>query len=120
VFARDLHVVLALVSVVAMAGVAVEGAGRAFLRRPPGRFAAATRGAAVVVVGMTMAGGVAMLVRGDRPGELLHFVYSVLALALVPFADSLAAHASPRRRGLARLLGALVALGVIARLFATG
>jgi len=41
-------------------------------------------------------------------------------LGLVPLADSLTAQASPRRRALARFLGALVAAGVIARLFATG
>jgi hypothetical protein len=47
-------------------------------------------------------------------------VYALLALGLVPLADSLAAQASPRRRALARLGGALVAAGVIARLFAAG
>jgi hypothetical protein len=41
-------------------------------------------------------------------------------LGLVPLADALTARAKPRRRALARLLGALVAVVVIVRLFATG
>jgi hypothetical protein len=47
-------------------------------------------------------------------------VYALLAVGLAPLADSLTARASPLRRALARLGGALVAAGVIARLFATG
>jgi hypothetical protein len=43
-----------------------------------------------------------------------------VAFGLVPLADSLTIQASPRRRALARLLGALVAAVVIVRLFATG
>jgi hypothetical protein len=41
-------------------------------------------------------------------------------LGLVPLADSLATKAGLRRRALARLLGALVAVGVMVRLFTTG
>ncbi len=76
--------------------------------------------AAVILLGMTAAGGLALLVGGQRPKEFLHLVYALLALGLVPLGDALAAQASPRRRALARLLGGLVAAGVIARLFATG
>jgi hypothetical protein len=69
---------------------------------------------------MSIAGGLALLLGGRRPKEWLHLVYALLALALIPLADSLTVQASPRRRALARLLGALVAVGVIVRLFATG
>ncbi len=77
-------------------------------------------GAVAILLGMTAAGGLALLAGGQRPREFLHLVYALLALGLVPLADSLVAQAGPRRRALARLLGGLVAAGVIARLFATG
>jgi len=119
-FAHDLHVSLAIATIVAVAAAAIEASARAFTGRAPGRFSAATSGIVVVVVGMTAAGGVAMLARGERPRELLHFIYAALALALVPIGDSLTARANSRRRAIARLVAALATLGVIARLFATG
>lgn len=119
-FAHDLHVTLALASAAAMLLVAGEGAVRLVRGRPPGRAAAVGWSALVILLGMTAAGGLALLAAGHRPREFLHLLYAVLVLALVPLADALAAQTAPRRRALARLLGALVAVGVIARLFATG
>jgi hypothetical protein len=43
-----------------------------------------------------------------------------VALGALPVAESIARQASPRRRAIASLVGALVALVVIARLFQTG
>jgi hypothetical protein len=120
VFARDLHLLLALASLAAMVGVAAEGAVRLVRARPPGRAAAAGSGVVAILLGMAAAGGLALLAGGHRPRELLHLVYALLAFGLVPLADALAAKARPRRRALARLGGALVAAGVIVRLFATG
>jgi hypothetical protein len=119
-FAHDLHVMLALASVAAMLGVAGEGAVRLVRARPPAKAASAGWSAVAILLGMAAAGGLALLARGERPRELLHLVYALVAFGLVPLADSLAVHASPRRRALARLGGALLAAGVIARLFATG
>jgi hypothetical protein len=120
VFTHDLHVTLALASLAVIFVVAGEGAVRLVSARPPAKAASVGLGAAVILLGMTAAGGLALLVGGHRPKEFLHLVYALLAFGLVPLADSLAAQASPRRRALARLGGALVAAGVIARLFATG
>jgi hypothetical protein len=117
-FAHDLHVALAVATLVAMVVVAVEAALRAISGRAPGRFSGAISTIAVVAVAMTAAGGLAILTRGERPKEFLHFVYATVAF--VPMGDSLTAAACPRRRALARLLAALIALGVIARLFGTG
>lgn len=119
-FAHDLHVLLALASLVAVGLVAIEGAVRLVRARPPARAASLGLSAVAILLGMTAAGGLALLVGGQRPKEFLHLVYALLALGLVPLADALAAQASPRRRAAARLLGALIAAGVIARLFATG
>jgi hypothetical protein len=119
-FAHDVHVALAWATAVAMAGVTVEAGLRTLRRRRPGRMAEVGSAVTLVVIAMTSAAGLAMLVRGDRPSQWLHVVYAILAFSLVPVADSLAAQRRPRARSLARLGGALVALGVIVRLFATG
>jgi len=74
----------------------------------------------LVLIGMTAAAGLAMLVRSERPRESLHFVYAIVAFGLVPVADSFATSASPRRKALVRLVGGVIAIGVLARLFATG
>jgi hypothetical protein len=116
----ELHLVLATVSLIAMASVAAEGAWRALRNRPPGRIASAAPSILLLLLAVTMAGGLGILLGGGRPRELLHFVYAGLALASVPIADSVARHSTPRRRALTRLVGALLGAAVIARLFATG
>jgi hypothetical protein len=120
VFADDVHVTLAALSAAAVVVAVIEAAVRAFRGTPPGRLAESALSIVVVVLGMTAAAGLAMLVRGERPSESLHLLYSLLAFALIPVGDSLTASGQPRRRGLARLLAAVVTLGVLARLFATG
>jgi hypothetical protein len=119
-FAQDLHVTLALASIAAMLVVASEGAVRLVRARPPAKAASVGLAVVAVLLGMAAAGGLALLAGGHRPREFLHFVYALLALGLVPLADSLATKAGLRRRALARLLGALVAVGVMVRLFTTG
>lgn len=119
-FTHDLHVTLAIASLAAILVVAGEGAVRLVSARPPAKAASVGLGAVAILLGMTAAGGLALLAGGHRPKEFLHLVYALVALGLVPLADSLVTEAGPRRRALARLLGALVAVGVIARLFATG
>jgi hypothetical protein len=119
-FAHDLHVSLAVATVVVVAVAAVEAAARIVTGRPPGRIAAAISAITLVVVGMAAAGGLALLARGERPREFLHFIYAAFVFVLLPLGDSLAARADPRRRAVARLLSAVVAVGVITRLFATG
>ena len=73
-----------------------------------------------LVLAVTAAGGLGLLAGGARPRELLHFVYAVIAVGAVPVAGSLSMQADPRRRGVATLVGALVALVIILRLFGTG
>jgi hypothetical protein len=119
-FAHDLHLLLALVSLAVMVLVAGEGAVRLVRAQPPGKLAGVGSGTVTILLGMAAAGGLALLLGGHRPAEWLHLLYALLALGLVPLADSLTTQASPRRQALARLLGALVAGVVILRLFATG
>ncbi|HYU93335.1 MAG TPA: hypothetical protein VEN95_07645 [Actinomycetota bacterium] len=119
-FAHDVHLILAWGTAFAVAGVVVEGAVRSVLGRGPGRLAEAGVGLVLVLIGMTAAAGLAKLVRGERPAESLHFLYAALAFGLIPVTDSFGKRASPRGKALIRSAGALVALGVLARLFATG
>jgi hypothetical protein len=69
---------------------------------------------------MTGADGLAALLGGHSPGESLHIVYGVLAIATLPVAASLSARAGARRSALTMLVGAVVLLVLIARLFQTG
>jgi hypothetical protein len=116
-----LHVVLAIVTALAIAAATAEGAVRALRPRPAGAAARRTRDGAIVAAGTSAASGLALLTTGHRPTEWLHLVYAVLALGLIPIADNAAAAMSSLRgSALARLAGGLVSLVVIARLFRTG
>jgi hypothetical protein len=118
--ARDLHDLLALLSIVTMGIVVLEGGARTVRGVPPGRWASRLSDVMLVLIGITAAGGLALLAGGHRPRDFLHLLYAVLAFGAIPVADQLARHTPPRRRALARFVGALVGFGVIARLFATG
>jgi hypothetical protein len=121
VFAHDLHLLLAALSAAAVLAATVEGAVRIGTGHPAGVAAERTRTALLLLVGMTAAGGLALLASGHHPKEWLHLVYGVLAFGLVPVADNAAVSlASDRAKALARLGGGLVALVVVTRLFVTG
>jgi hypothetical protein len=100
--------------------VALEAAWRAWRRTPPGDLAERSEQIFLIALVVTVAGGLGLLAGGGRPREILHFVYAIVALGAVPVADSMARRAGPRQRGIARLIGVLVALAVVARLFQTG
>jgi hypothetical protein len=89
-------------------------------RRPPGDLTERIEQICLIAIVVTGAGGLGLLVGGDRPREVLHFVYAIVALGALPLASSLARRMSPRRRGFTSLIGAVVALVVVARLFGTG
>jgi hypothetical protein len=119
-FAQDLHHLLAALSLLGMGTVIVEGATRLARGACPSRWASRTSGALLLLVGVTAAGGLALLLGGHRPREILHLLYAGLAFGAVPVADSLTRRASPRGRAVGRLAGGVTGLAVILRLFATG
>jgi hypothetical protein len=106
--------------VVVLVLVGIEAAWR--LRRGSSAGPAASRldGLLLLVLAVTVAGGLGLLLGGARPRELLHFVYAVLAIGAVPVATSVSARWGARRQALVSLLAALVAIVAILRLFATG
>jgi hypothetical protein len=119
-FGRDLHLLLTLATLVTMLVVTVEAAVRLVRGRPPGRFAARGLAVVLILVAMAAAGGLALLVGGHRPREWWHVMYAGFALAMIPLADAITLRAPARWKALARLVGALIALEVIVRLFQTG
>jgi hypothetical protein len=116
----EAHHWLALTSAVPVLLAGIEGAVRAWRRTPPGALASGLGTLVQLLLGVTIAGGLGLLVGGARPHELLHFVYAVLVFGALPVANSLSGRSGPRGRGVGTFLGAAVALGVIARLIATG
>jgi hypothetical protein len=116
----EVHHWLALASAVPVLLAGIEGATRAWRRRPPGTMASRLGTIVQLMLAVTIAGGLGLLVGGARPHELLHFVYAVLVFGSLPVANALSDRSGPRARGIATSLGAAVALGIIVRLFATG
>jgi hypothetical protein len=100
--------------------VGLEAAWRALRATPAGRTAERLQRIVILALVVTIAGGLGLLVGGGRPREFLHFVYAIVALGALAVADSMTRQAGPRMRGLASLIGALVTLAVITRLFQTG
>jgi hypothetical protein len=120
-FAHDLHLLLAAFSAAAILAATVEGAVRTGTGHPAGVAAERTRTALLILVGMTAAGGLALLAGGHHPKEWLHLAYGVLVFGLIPVADNAATSlTSDRAKALARLGGGLVGLVVVTRLFVTG
>ena len=103
-----------------MAFAAVEAARRAWHRVPPGVIAERLEAALLLVLGVATAGGLGMLAGGGSPRAQLHFVYAMVVLGALPIAAAFSREGSPRVRGVASLVGALLGLVVVARLFSTG
>jgi hypothetical protein len=106
--------------VVAVVLVGIEAAIRVVRRRPPDDLTERIEQVCLIAVVVTGAGGVGLLAGGGRPREVLHFVYAILAFGALPVADSISRRMSPRRQGFTSLVGAVVALVVVVRLFGTG
>jgi hypothetical protein len=120
VIVAQLHQLLAIASALVATVVGLEAAWRAVHRSLPGPHVAQIEGLLTVVLVVTAAGGLGLLAGGARPRELLHFVYGVIAVGAVPIAASVTRQADPRSRAIATLIGALVSLVVVVRLFGTG
>lgn len=116
----QLHTWLAIAGGLVIVLVGLDGGRRAWRRAPPGDTTARLEAVLLLMLGVTIAGGLGLLVGGGRPREVLHFVYAIVVLGSVPIATSVSARSSPRTRGLASTTGAIVALIVVARLFGTG
>jgi hypothetical protein len=116
----ELHGWLALASGFLATLVGVEALLRAVRRSPPGSAASRLEGVLLVAIGVTAAGGLGILAAGGGPRELLHVVYAVVALGILPVLGRATSRWEPRRRGVVTLLGAVVTLVALLRLYTTG
>lgn len=64
--------------------------------------------------------GVLVLIAGPGPSDPLHLLYGALAVAALPGAALVAAGRSGRERAIVMLIGSVVLLIVVLRLFQTG
>lgn len=118
---KGLHVLLAVLTTMAVLVATIEGVVRISRNKPAGEAAWRTLLAVLISAGITILAGLALLISGERPKEWLHLLYAALAFGLIPFADN-ASISIPnnRTRGLYRAVGGLVCLTVLTRLFVTG
>ncbi len=111
--------ILGLLSAGAVVLVGLDGAVRAWYGRAPGTLTARATFLALVLLGAATAGGLGSLVRDPGPRQWLYVMYGVLAFVTLPIVSALTRPTRPRLSGLAALIGALWALVLITRLFAT-
>ena len=118
--AAELHRWFAILSAALIGLVALETLWR--LRRPDEPAAGGSRLQTVmlIAVAITAAGGLGLLAGGGHPEELLHLVYGALALVTLPVALSMSRGWRPSRQRAAMVVGTLVEVGVVIRLFGTG
>lgn len=89
-------------------------------RRPGGERFEQAQAAVISVFLIAAVSGGLLLLTGSRPGEGLHLVYTVVAIAVIPLARSFLGRTSARAAA-ALLLVAFVVLGAVTyRLFTTG
>ncbi len=117
---HTLHLFLAFVSAVVVALAGLEAGLRLVRNRKPGTNASRLSQCVLLILGVTAASGLGMFVGGARPHELLHLLYAGLAFSAIPVTDLLAGRLSPRARGLASTVAALIGLVLLVRLFMTG
>ena len=88
--------------------------------RPGGARFEQLQAAVVSVFLVAAASGGLLLVSGSRPGDGLHLVYAVVALAVIPLARSFVGRMNARPAAALLLLGFVVLGAVTYRLFTTG
>lgn len=116
---NQLHAWSAVAVVMIFALLAVAGAAAALAGRGNSMVERLHRGAIGVAAIAVVAGGLAYLA-GARPAELLHLLYAVALLGILPLGATFAAEAPATAR--VGVLGGAAAIGLILvwRLFATG
>lgn len=119
-FARTLHDLLGLVSLLAMGLIVIEAGVRTVRGKPQASLSVRLRDAVLLLLGATAAGGLALLLLGSRPHELLHVLYAALVFASVPVGDGLVQRSGARSQAAGRTLAGLIGVVLIIRLYGTG
>lgn len=116
----QLHLLLAWASVLVVLALGVRAIWRASRGQAPGPTGDQLETIVLIVVLITIAGGLGLFLSGPGPKEGLHFLYGALAFGILPVARSIARRWDPRRQSIAVAVAALVVLVVLVRLFSTG
>ena len=116
----QIHLLLALISTATTALVAAEAAWRAIQNTPAPSIARWLAVAQFVSLVVTAIAGFVLVASGVAANNGLHYLMAVVALLSVPAAPMFTTRAGPRRRAAVTSVAALVALVIVALLFATG
>src|SRR4029077_1730759 len=73
-----------------------------------------------VVIGLQVLAGLVLFATAARPHESLHLLYGLAALAILPFAATVASEAPPRPRAWVLAGACLILLAILWRLASTG
>jgi hypothetical protein len=118
---ESLHLLLALISAVAILVATCEGGIRAVRNSKWNNNSLRTLIAVVITLSLTTIFGIVLVISGKHPKEWLHLLYVALAIGLIPFADNAAIPLlSNRRKGLYRFAGGITCILVLTRLYVTG
>jgi hypothetical protein len=118
--AAQLHLWLAVACALLVTAAGVEALWRMVRRAPPAVLAQRIDQSVLLALVITSAGGLGVVSAGGGPANSLHYVYTVVALGLLPLASTFTRGRSDRVRAGATLIAAIVALVVVLRLFQTG
>lgn len=116
----DLHGSLGAVALVLAALGAAWSVATLVLRRPPGRLYVVNLVWVVIVLALTGALGVLQLASGAGPKDGLHVLYGIVAVAALPIAAAAASGRPERQQAVIGVIGTIVALILVLRLFQTG
>lgn len=116
----ELHLLGAQVSLVLVAVGAIGAVATLVLRRPPGTILLG--GLVWVVIGLVATGlaGIAVAIDQGPPDDLLHVVYGLLAVSVLPGAALIAGGRSDAGRATILVVAMIVLVILVLRLFGTG
>ncbi len=116
----DAHALIGQVALVLGFVTAAWSVGLAVLRRPPGTVYLGGLVWVFITIAIASAIGLVMVVSGQAPDDVLHAVYGVLALAVLPGAVLVASGRDDRGRTIVAAVATVVLAILLLRLVATG
>lgn len=116
----DAHALVGQIALVLGLVATVWSVGLVVLKRSPGTFYLGGLVWVVITIAIAGALGLAMVVSGQTPDDVLHIVYGVLALAVLPGAVLVASGRTARGRTIVAAVATIVLAILLMRLLQTG
>lgn len=117
---NEAHALVGQVAILLGLAAAVWSVALVTTRRTPGTFFLGGVLWLFAAIALAAALGVVMVVSGRQLADGLHVVYGILALAVLPSAALIASGRPARERSIVVVVGAIVLVILLARLFQTG